>query len=496
MNASDTSVGEGSQLQETLQKPKLQLEVEVAKPSACERHISVTISADDVRRYFDNACTEMMPKASVPGFRSGRAPRKIVEQRFRKDLSEQVKGALLLDAMSQVTEDQDFSAISEPDFDYTAVEVPVEGPMKFEFDLEVRPEFDSPQWKGLQLERPVHEISSKDVDRELESILKAEAVLEECEGPVAVDDLIGVTIVFRHQGQEISRLDDEHIAVRPVLSFSDGSLAGFDKLMVGAKLGDQRVGKVAISHDAPTEALRGQDVEAEFHIHSIERAGTVKITDELLQALGMASEGELRDFVEQRLQGQVDYFRQQRIRQQITGQLTQGANWELPPALLRRQSRRELDRAVLELRRSGFTEDQVRAQRNELRQNSMATTERALKEHFILERIAEDEKLDVLPEDYDQEILLIARQAEMSPRATRAYIERNGMSDALRNQIIERKVLDMIAGEAKFRDVPFEPKRQQVEAVDYFVGGGSDDVIPEAKHAGEGEGLRQPTDYT
>ncbi len=100
-----------------------------------------------------------MPTAAVPGFRAGRAPRKLVETRFRKDVGEQVKGTLLMDSMTQVTEDEEFSAISEPDFDFDAVEVPDEGPMTFEFDIEVRPEFDLPKWKGLKIERPVREFS-------------------------------------------------------------------------------------------------------------------------------------------------------------------------------------------------------------------------------------------------------------------------------------------------------------------------------------------------
>ena len=53
----------------------------------------------------------------VPGFRPGRAPRKLIETRFRKDVADQVKGSLLMDSLAQITEDQDFSAISEPDFD-------------------------------------------------------------------------------------------------------------------------------------------------------------------------------------------------------------------------------------------------------------------------------------------------------------------------------------------------------------------------------------------
>ena len=97
--------------------------------------------------------------------------------------------------------------------------------------------------------------------------------------------------------------------------------------------------------------------------------------------------------------------------------LTEAADWELPPDLLQRQSRRELERAVLELRRSGFSDAEIRAHENELRQNSAASTARAFKEHFILERIAEEEKIDAEPDDYDDEIRLIAAQSGESAAA-------------------------------------------------------------------------------
>ena len=124
--------------------------------------------------------------------------------------------------------------------------------------------------------------------------------------------------------------------------------------------------------------------------------------------------------------------------------LTEAANWDLPPELLKRQSRRELQRAVLELQRSGFSEEEIRAHENELRQNSALSTARALKEHFILERIAEEEEIDVVDADYDAEIALIADQTQESPRRVRARLEKAGSMDVLRNQIVERKVVDKI----------------------------------------------------
>src|SRR6476660_2673868 len=139
------------------EKKRLSLEVKIDKPSACERHVTVTIAKDDVTRYVKEQFDELMPKAELPGFRPGRAPRKLVESRFKEHIADQVKGKLLMDSLSQMSDEHQFTAISEPDFDMDSVQLPDDGPMLFEFDIEVRPEFDVPRWKGLTLERPIHE---------------------------------------------------------------------------------------------------------------------------------------------------------------------------------------------------------------------------------------------------------------------------------------------------------------------------------------------------
>jgi trigger factor len=132
----------------------------------------------------------------------------------------------------------------------------------------------------------------------------------------------------------------------------------------------------------------------------------------------------------------------------------------------------------MELRRSGFSEAEIRARENQLRQNSAATTAVALKEHFILERVAEEEKIDVDDRDYEEEISLIAAQSGESPRRVRAQLEKRGLMDVLRNQIIERKVLELVQSEAKFKDEPYELTITDAEAVDMAAGGGAGAAIP------------------
>ena len=119
-----------------------------------------------------------------------------------------------------------------------------------------------------------------------------------------------------------------------------------------------------------------------------------------------------------------------------------------------------------------------------------------MKEHFILERIAEDEEIEEEPADYEAEVALIAAQSREPIRRVRARIEKQGLMDALRNQIIERKVIAAITEHAKFTDAPYQTEDNQVFAVDHIVSGAKDSLIPVAKHGGDSEQLREPADRT
>jgi trigger factor len=466
----------------------LQLDVQVTSPSACERHVTVTISRADIERYLDDAFGEMMPTATVPGFRIGRAPRKVVENRFRDEVTEQVKSALLLDSLEQISKEERFTAISEPDFDLEAVEVPKEGPMTFEFTIEVRPEFELPKWRGLKLNRPVRDFTDADINEQLDQMLARYGQLVPHEGTASEGDYVSVSITSVANGRQVSRENEEVIRIRPTLSFRDARLDGFGKLMDGVKAGDRRMAEVTLTKDAPNADLRGQKVSLEFDVLEVKKLKLPELTDEFLQEIGnFESEEKLRDAIRMNLQRQLEYQQQRNARTQISALLTKSADWELPPGLLQRQSARELERAVMELRRSGFSEAEIRARENQLRQNSAAATATALKEHFILERIAEEEKIDVDDGDYETEILLIAAQSGESPRRVRAQLEKRGLMDVLRNQIIERKVLELVQSEAKFKDEPYEPQKIETEAISVAAGGGPPVEIPVFTEAAEAE---------
>jgi trigger factor len=465
-------------------KPELSMDVKVETKSTCERHVVVSIPRVEVERYRKDAFNEIVPKAELPGFRAGKAPRKLVESRFKEQVAEQVKSSLVMDSLQKVTDGDYFSAIGEPAMNYEAVDLPEEGDFVYEFDIEVRPDFETPNWKGLSLDRPVCEITDKHVDehlsRTLTRFMQGEAVDGECK---AGDNVVLNAVFSIEDGKEIASFQEESVVVRQKLTFGDAQLDSFDKLITGKKEGDKFSTKIKLSDSAANEQLRGTEVDAEFEIVEIKRIEVDVIGSDMLDKLGFESTQELREFVRNELKQQFQYHQQQSLRKQAVAILTEGANWELPESLIRTQTNRELQRMVLELQRSGFSQEQITSYVNMARINARESTIAALREHFVLEKIAEDLKLEPSPQDYDNEIALIAEQNDTSARRIRARLEKTGQMDALRNQIIERMVIEKIAEEAQLKDNQDDSFLTKTISSDIdFAIAGNFEEIPEAKH--------------
>lgn len=494
MSSDDILLGRDQESAADEEKPKLSLDVNVESPGACQRHVVVTIPREDIDRYLSEAFDELAPKAEVPGFRPGRAPRKLVEARFKDQIAERVKGSLLTDALTQLGEEHEFSAIGEPDLDMEAVTIPDDGPLTFEFDIEVRPDFDVPQWKGLKLRRTVRDHSDEEVEAYLRKLLAKRGRMVDREGPVEPNDILDVRIQVTADGKEVLTSDKVSLRALPTLSLRDATIDNFDELIVGARKGESRTTKVTVGPGAENADMRGKEVDVTFTVQRVRYVELPQVTDDFLDEIGgFEDEGDLRDAIRKELDQQLRYTQTRELREQITEALTQQADWELPPELLRRQANRELDRVVLELRSSGFSEEDIRAYSNRIRQNSVKATDRSLKEHFIFERIAEEEGIDATEADYEQQIQQLARQGGESPRRVRARLEKRGQMDALRNQIIENKVVNLICSEAQLEDVPAKDEEKEVFPLDLALSGrGETSDIPEAKHGGEVESLHGP----
>jgi trigger factor len=481
--ATDTAVAD----EEEKEAYRLTLDATIEDAGPCRKHVVIRVPREDIDHFYGEEVASLADKAEVPGFRVGHVPRKLVEKRFRKELSAQVKQKVLVQSLEQVSEDHKLDPINEPDIDVEAIEIPDEGDFEFEFDVEVRPDFDLPDYDGLLIERPTRQITQEDVDDYQRRYLAQYGSRETVDGPAEAKDFVTLAAEFHHDDRPLHKIADLKTQVLPVLRFQDAELDGFDTLMIGAKPGDTREAVLTISTESENIEMRGETVQAKFTVREVKRLQTPELTAEFLQRIGFESQENLQDEIRSTLERQVIFQQRQACRRQVLARITQSADWELPEDLVLKQVENALRREVLEMQQAGYTSQDIRSRENEIRQRAVSNTQQALKEHFVLDKIATEEEIDVTPEELDFEIQLMAMQRGESARRVRAKLEKSGMDENLAAQIRERKAVDVLLDKAKFTEVPM-PKavENRIAAVPNSVCGITDaEAEPEEEENAE-----------
>jgi trigger factor len=259
----------------------------------------------------------------------------------------------------------------------------------------------------------------------------------------------------------LSDIKESQFRVNKQLAFKDGIAKNFFEQIKGANTGDTRVVDVALSTQVADQALQGKTVQATFQVKDVKAVNMPEMTHEFLHTFHVHTPEQLRELVQVVLQRRLEYQQRQSIRQQVLEHIAAAATWELPNDLLLRQSRRALQRRVMEMKSEGIAEDEINSRMRLLQQDVIKSTELALKEHFVLQKIAEVQKIDVSDEDLEDEIDRIADQSDESPRKVRARLEKEDMLEALAIEMIERKALDLILDSAEYTDVPLGHENEE-----------------------------------
>ncbi len=407
----------------------------------------------------------------MPGFRPGRAPKQLVIKRYKKEVSNQVKQKLLASSLGQIDEDHKLDPITQPKLDIEAIELPDDGPMNFEMDVEVRPQFDLPNYKGFKIRRPIIEVSDKDVDTSLTRVLEEYAELvPKLDGAAEIGDHITADLHFiRPDGRLINEVKEVKFRLQPELRFQNGAATGLGKALTGARPGDVREVEAKLGSAVDDPTLRGQTVSLRVQLIDLKYMRLPEANPEFLHSIGFEDLSEMREWVRAALKRRASAEERRVIRRQIVDLLLRQAPFDLPTDLVAREEKNTTSRLVDQLRREGMSDNEIKARAAEIRANAHETTMASLKELLILLKIADAEGVKVEDADIELEIQAMAERADESARRVRARLEKEGGLENLATQILENKVIDKIREYSEVEDVavPTAQPEPEVETVDY-----------------------------
>ncbi|MGH2272764.1 trigger factor [Anaerohalosphaeraceae bacterium U12dextr] len=436
------------------EKAEVKYNVTIEDIGPCKKKITVEVPESKIKENIDNKYKELKKDAVLPGFRKGRAPLRLLEKRYGTDIHKQAKLELMIDAAQAAMKDNNLDVLGDPNIDHEKVELPESGPMTFSFEVEVRPEFDLPPLEGIEIEKPVVEVTDEKIDAEIQLMCRRAGVWAPKEGEVAADDQLIADVVLTVEGAaEPEKYDNTEIYVRKTGFVAGVPVEDLDQLVVGAKVGDVKKTTVNVPATFFNEQYRGKKVDVEITIKDVKTLKPAELNAEMLQRYGFESVDQLRDSFRQQLTEQAERQARSAMSDQVREYLQENIKFDLPADVVADQSLAILQRQYANMLIRGMKKEDIDQQMDQLRASSEEQAKEQLKLFFIMDKIAQKFEISVSDEEINGHIAQIAAYRGRRPEKMREEMYRDGSLANFTLQVREEKCIEKILEKAKITDV-------------------------------------------
>lgn len=438
--------------------------VAIEQTGPCKKRVTIEVPEETIINATDEQYKQLRKDALVPGFRKGHAPRRLLEKRFGKETTEQIKLKLIADASDSAIKDHKLDILGEPNIDFEKIELPAEGPLKFEFEVEVRPEFELPVLEGIPISRPKLEVTDENIDREIEQLRKWSGVWTPREDGVVQlnDQIIGDVVVKAEGEEEEEKLENIEIYVRPNGFVAGAPVEKLDELLVGAKTGDVKKTTVEVSKTYFKEKYRGKKIDIQITIKDIKWLNPAPLDENFLKKIGVENETELREKIRDSLHSRLETQVRTEMTEQIYRYLLDNSNFDLPLDIVAEQAATVLQRQYVNLLARGMTRQQLEEQMDRLRAASGEQAKEQLKTFFIMDKVAEKLGVEVSEEEVNGYIAQLAIQQGQRPERMREQMVRDGTMVQFRLEVRQSKCIAKLLESAKIAEI--EPKKKTKKA--------------------------------
>ncbi len=418
---------------------KLALTVEVSEVGPCEKALAITVATESVGKRLLGATRELKKVLSMPGFRPGHAPKRLVEKRFQDRIQAEVRGALLEAGLRQALEEKGWGLLGDPTWPEEKEIAPVEPgkPYSFRTTVLVRPEIVLPNYVGVEVPKPSAKVSPDVVEAEIRQIRMKRAQWVPSGGAATPNDLVVFDAEFRAKGEVVHR----SVGAEAIPRGAEGK-KGYEWVagLVGAKPGEKRPTKGKLPPDLPNAAFRGAEGEIAVEVRAVKRLEVPELDAAWLKELGVSSADELRKSVAEGLRVAADRDAHAALEDRIVDTLLERTPIELPAKILERETEGYLQRFEIALRNRKVAEADIPKLLDEERNERRGKLERGFKRFFLLDEIGKKEKIFATEEDVAERVREMAAHYKRTVPDITAELEARGMMRELRGEIREEKV--------------------------------------------------------
>jgi len=424
----------------------------------CTREIQVQVPAEIVARETESIVRKYQKLARLPGFRRGKVPAGVIRQRFAENVNSEVAEALIPRYFREEAARQGLTPVSQPRV--TQLHLQEGEPLRFTATFEILPEIAVSGYQELRAPRPQVSVAESEVEEALENLRQQHATytaLEE-DHPLADGDFAQVS--FQGTPRETGGKSPQQaknglvggpgkpIHVDDVLVEVGGAntVPEFSQNLRGARPGDQPAFDVAYPADFSDARLAGRTFSYAVQVKAIKRKTVPQLDDDFAKQVGeFADLATLRQRLRERMAAEKRLAAEHEAKEKLLDELIGRNDFAVPEALVERQVEVRLDRGLRALAAQGMRpEDMKKMDLPRLRAAQRQAALREVKASLLLEKIADQEKIEVSDAELNQAIEELAAQRGQTSEAIRGGLTREGALDRIRNRIRSQKALDFL----------------------------------------------------
>jgi trigger factor len=426
-----------------------------AKESTTKREIQVEVPVADVNRQTDTLLQKYQKVARIPGFRRGHVPASIIRQRFSEEIKTDMVEALVPRFFRQEAERLSLHPVSQPRV--TDLHLHDGEPLRFKAAFEVLPEIKLEGYKELRADKPEIAVSEADVEQALADLRERHASFNPVEGRALADgDFAQVSLDGHPKAEtkseqksgEAKSSEGQPVHMDEVLVEIAGqnTMPEFTEHLRGTSAGDERTFDVNYPDDTQDKRLAGKTFSYTVKVQSIKQKSLPELNDEFAKQLGeYQTVDDLRKAVREQMESERKHEAEHTAKEKLVADLIQRNDFEVPDSLIEQQIDIRIERGLRALAAQGLTAEQMK--KLDLSRLRGAQREQAIhdvKAALLLERVAEEENIQVGDEEFDRELESLARQSKQTSEAVRARLTRDGGLDRIRTRIRNEKTLEFL----------------------------------------------------
>ncbi len=426
------------------------MKVEVEKQPGSVSKLRIELPAEEVSKEWDTIANSFARFAKIPGYRPGKAPRSVVDKRFRKEIQEEVTKKLVSKSYHDAIAQEQLRVASLTNID--EVQFGEDKAMRFTATVVTAPEFELPDYKNIPVQVPDTKVSEADIDAAVERLRDQAADFVEVSGrALQMGDFAVIDFEGTIEGKPVNEIAPEasknlHGGKKFWLHIApENFLPKFCEQLVDLKRDETRLVIVDFPQDFMVKELAGNKADYTVTLREI-REKVLPASDDAFAAKLAPGKTlvDLRHAIEHDLDHAKEHEVERTKEDQILKYLHDRIEFDLPPGLLQTETRRALGELVQHNRQRGVTDEMLKGKERELIDVSAGMASRRLKTNFILHRIAEQEKLQVTQEEIDLGIKREAARYDISVQKMRKELEEHSGLNTLAEQILLGKTLDFL----------------------------------------------------